>query len=72
MPFDHDDPYVEVTVEIISTTDRAVRVKTDISDKIWIPRSCLHGAQERMIGSYIGADIILKVRRWFASKEGLI
>lgn len=72
MPFDFDDPYVAVRCNILQTSARAVQVEDESGLKIWIPRSLLHGGQETEIEENIGEEILLKIRRWFAKREGLV
>jgi hypothetical protein len=73
MPFDFDDPYVEIACEIRGTSPKAVKVELTVTKTThWIPRSCLHGGQERRIEESVGEALELKVRRWFAEKESLL
>ena len=72
MPFDYDDPYVTVNCRILKVSAKAVQVSDETGLDVWIPRSCLHGGQETDIENSLGDDVQIKVRRWFADKEGLL
>lgn len=73
MPFDCNDPYSEVDCTVLDSTAKATKIRlTATGTTHWIPRSCLHGAQETRIENLWGEEVKLKVRRWFVAKEGLI
>lgn len=73
MPFDYDDPYVEIECTIVDASPKAVKVRLSSTRDIhWVPRSCLHGGQESRVAELQGDELKLKVRRWFAQKEGLV
>lgn len=72
MPFDHDDPYVTVEVKVLGVTAKAAKIRDEHGTVVWCPRSVMHGGDEQAIDSSVGDDMLLKVRQWFASKEGLV
>ena len=72
MPFDYDDPYTEISCKVLSVTQKAVRIEDESGTIVWCPRSCVHGGDDGLLDGSIGDDVQLKVRRWFAEKEGLI
>jgi hypothetical protein len=65
------DDYTDVWCTIAGVTERAVRVTVE-GESCWVPRSVLHGAQERDIEHHIGENMQLKIRSWFAKRENLI
>lgn len=72
MPFDYDDPYVTISCKILKASQKAVQVEDDSGLTVWVPRSVLHGGDERDIEGDIGSPVQLRLRRWFADKEGLL
>lgn len=69
---DYDDPYAKIACKILKVTEKAVQVEGDGVDPVWIPRSCLHGADDTRIDDAVGNDVELKIRAWVAKREGLI
>jgi len=69
------DNYVGVTAKLKARTAKAVLL--DVGDGVsrgaWIPRSCLHGADDSVIDNVaIDDEVTLRVREWFAAREGLL
>lgn len=72
MSFDYDDPYAKIDCKVLKVTAKAVQVEGESGDAVWIPRSCLHGADDTRIDDAVGDDVELKIRAWVAKREGLI
>jgi hypothetical protein len=72
MPFDYDADYVEVDCKILSCTEKAVRIENEHGDKVWIPRSCIHGKDDLKVENCVGEDATIQIREWIADREGLI
>lgn len=72
MPLDYDDPYVAIGCTIKGVTAKAVKIDPDSGEQLWVPRSVIHGAEERLLDGSVGDPMELRVRRWFAEKEGLV
>lgn len=72
MPFDYDDPYVEIECHVRSFTDKAVKIIDTRDSELWVPRSLLHGGDDIRLKNLVGENAELKIRRWFCQKEGLI
>ena len=72
MPFDYDDPYEKVGCKVLGVRPKAVQIEDEHGAIVWVPRSCLHGADDRLLDDSVGVDMDLRIRRWFAEKEGLI
>ena len=69
------DTYVSVSVILRRRTSKAVLVSPteDRSIEAWIPRSCIHGADERTLdGVDLGDEIMLRMWEWIADRESLI
>ena len=68
------DDYVTINVTIRKVTGKAVLVWVEgIEDDEWVPRSCLHAADDRVLDAVEpGQSIILQVREWKARQAGLI
>lgn len=69
-----DDDYVVVSARFISASQKAVFIQPeDAPAPIWVPRSCLHAADDRAIDGFdTGYEIEFRVREWLAKREGLI
>lgn len=62
------DTYVRVSGFLIARTTKAVKINDD-----WIPRSCIHGADERLLDKHdIGDEIELRMFEWIAERSGLL
>lgn len=70
MPFDYDDPYAKVTCKVLKLTDKAVHVEDQLGTLAWVPRSCLHGGDDRMLEENLGDTVELRIRQWLAEREG--
>ena len=57
MPFDYDDPYVTVSCKVIGVTAKAVRVLDESGMTVWVPRSCVHGGDDRLLNGASGDEI---------------
>lgn len=68
------EKYVSVTGAMLAKTEKAVRIQTEATeDPTWIPRSCIHGADDRRIDATAkGDEITLRIFEWKARAEGLI
>lgn len=69
------DEYVGVTAKLRARTAKAVLL--DVGDGVsrgaWVPRSCLHGADDSTIDAVaIDDEVTVRVREWIAEREGLI
>lgn len=69
------DDYVEVNAILRQRTAKAVLL--DVGDGVsrgaWVPRSCLHGADDGTIDNAdLESSVTLRVREWIAEREGLI
>ena len=69
---DYDDPYITLSCKVLKVTEKAVHIEDESGTQCWVPRSCVHGGDDGRLDDSIGDDIELKVRRWFAEKEGLL
>lgn len=62
------ETYVRVTGMIETRTTKAVKF-----NNAWIPRFCIHGADEREIDKHeIGDEIELRMFDWVAEREGFL
>jgi hypothetical protein len=69
----HD--YVEITATLRLVRPKSVLIETGDAVPLgcWIPRSCIHGADERSLDRIaIGQEITLRVFEWLAVREDLI
>lgn len=69
------DEYVTVSVKLKARTAKAVLL--DVGDTVsrgaWVPRSCLHGADDQRIDkAHLDDELELRVREWIAEREGLL
>ena len=69
-----DDGYVVVSATFLSFTEKAVFIQAeDAPAPVWVPRSCLHGADDRAVETLSsGYEVEFRVRKWLADQEGLI
>ena len=67
------ESYVKIDCTLArNPTEKAVCIDVG-GDQHWIPRSCIHGADERRLDDLaVGDEIELQVFEWIAAKEGLI
>ncbi len=66
------DNYVKIDCKILRVTTKAVRIDVDGSE-VWIPRSCVHGADERGLDQFNqGDEAMLRIFEWIAKVEGLV
>lgn len=63
MPFDYDDPYTKIACKVLKVTPKAVQIEDESGTECWVPRSCVHGGDDRLLDDSVGDDIQLKVRR---------
>lgn len=67
------DNYIPITATLLAVTEKAVRIETDNGGPAWIPRSCIHGDDERSIDrTALNSEIALRVFEWKLQREGLI
>jgi len=69
------DEYVTISAKIKGRTARAVLfdVGDTVSRGAWVPRSCLHGADDQKIDkARLDDELELRVREWIAEREGLL
>lgn len=67
------DSYISLTVTMLAKTEKAVRIETEDSDPAWVPRSCIHGADDKKIeDAERGDEITLRIFQWKAQAEGLV
>jgi len=65
------DTYVTIDCIFIRCTEKAVLIDVD-GDEHWVPRSCIHGADERLLDqTNYGDEINLRVWEWLADRDGL-
>lgn len=69
------DNYVGVTVILQKRSVKAVLVSpvADPSVSVWIPRSCIHGADDSAIDAIaLGDEVTLRMFEWIANREGML
>lgn len=69
------DGYVQVTATLRACRPKAVllAIGEDVPRGAWVPRSCIHGADDRSLDRVApGSAITIQVREWIAEREGLI
>ena len=69
------DDYVTVTTVLRRIRDEASLVDRARDDRVtvWIPRSCLHAADDLAVErAEIGAEVTIRVRRWKADRLELV
>ena len=69
------DEYVTVVAILKARTRKAVLldVGVEVERGAWIPRSCLHAANDREIdAAAIDSEVTVQVREWIANREGLV
>lgn len=62
--------YVELEVEIVTSTDKAVLVRTEDGEEKWIPWSQIEDNGEDFKEK--GLIVTMYVSEWFCKNEGLI
>ena len=63
------DTYVTIDCMFIRATEKAVLIDVDGGEH-WIPRSCIHGADERRLDALNYGDAIeLRIFEWVAERE---
>jgi hypothetical protein len=72
MPFDHDDPYVQVECTVLVVREKSIQIEDTAGDKHWIPRSCIHGGDDRLLTRLEGEETTIKIRKWQAESKGLV
>lgn len=67
------DDYLTVDATFQRVTDKAVLVlRASDEEPVWLPRSVVHGADERGLDDHDDGDIItLRVRRWKVETAGM-
>lgn len=66
------DEYVRVTAVVEGKTDKAVRLSNG-ETHAWVPRSCLHAADDVALNNMSIADErTFRMREWIAEREGFI
>lgn len=71
MPFDYDDPYTTIDCKILAVRLKAIQIEDEHGAICWCPRSVLHGGDDRLVEGSVGDDVVIRMRAWFADKEGL-
>lgn len=68
------DKYETIHVNYIKQTSEAVLIYSEYSEsEVWIPRSLIHGADDKKIDKASEDDEIdLRVMDWFCKKNDLI
>ena len=69
---DDSDPYVTVECAVLEIREKSLQIEDSAGDRHWIPRSCIHGANDRELASLKGQETELKVRKWLAESKGLV
>ena len=65
-----NDPYTKVDCIFLASTYKAVCVGLPSGNEQWIPRSLLHGGDDKkMPDCDRGDEIVLEVREWFTEKD---
>ena len=66
------DTYAKIDCVFVRCTDKAVLVR--VNDNVtWIPRSCIHGADERTLDSADnGEEMNLRIFAWVAERDGFL
>jgi hypothetical protein len=66
------DTYVTVTATLLDRRPAAVRLDAGNGGE-WVPRSCIHGADECEIDDAdIGDEVTLRMFEWVANKKGFV
>lgn len=69
-----DEKYVGVTVILRRLTAKAALVSPSAAPEheAWVPRSCIHGADDSALDAVaLGDEIALRMFQWIAQKNGL-
>lgn len=69
------DSYVGVSVILRRRTAKAVLVSpfADQDESAWIPRSCIHGTDDRVLDAVaLGDELTLRMFEWIAERENLL
>lgn len=69
------DGYVRVTARLRDLRPKAALLAQGdaVPRGAWIPRSCIHGADDRLLDRVApGSEITIQIREWIAEREGLI
>jgi hypothetical protein len=70
---DHSDgdDYVSVEAVAVKATEKAVLLKTEGDVQGWVPRSCLHGADDLFLNKPLVDELhTYRVRGWVARQKG--
>jgi len=67
-----DETYVPVKGTIVTTTPDAVMLVVGQGRRVSIPRSLIHGADERELPKRLGVAVTLRIFEWKARELGLI
>ena len=66
------DTYITISCKFIRCTMLAVLIDVD-GDEHWIPRSCIHGADERLLDdTHCDDEINLRIFQWIAERDCLL
>ena len=66
------DNYVGVTAKVLCVRPKAVLLEGE-GGQGWIPRSCIHAADDSILGAVgVGDEISVRMFEWIAQKSGLI
>lgn len=68
------DDYITITGTFKAARPKSVLLHIDdVRGPIFIPRSVMHGADERVCDEWAeGQEVTIRVREWFCEKEGLV
>lgn len=69
------DDYVTVSVKLKARTKKAVMLSVGdtVERGAWVPRSCLHGADDKKVDEAdIDDEMELRIMEWIAEREGLL
>ena len=67
------DNYIPLTATVLAITEKAIRLETEHGGPAWIPRSCIHGADERTLDrAALNSEIAIRIFEWKAEQEGLV
>ena len=67
------DEYVAVLAVLRGYTNKAVRLQVKDAESAWIPRSCVHGGDNRELDRLeLDQEISIRIMEWVAQRNGLI
>ena len=64
------DEYVAVLAVLRGYTNKAVRLQVKDAESAWIPRSCIHGGDDRELDRLeLDQEISIRIMEWVAQKR---